>query len=76
VLIGKAMLQGFSIDSIQPQPMTSTGMSDGLALTLMADKHEDATLYLSWRSNGVGLFKNQVGIVGGGHIPVTQFIYP
>lgn len=70
------MLEGFSIDSIQPQPMTSAGTSDGLALTLMADKHGDATLYLSWRSSGVGLFKSEVGIVGGGHIPVTQFIYP
>jgi hypothetical protein len=76
VLIGKAMLEGFSIDSIQPQPMTSAGTSDGLALTLMADKDGDATLYLSWRSSGVGLFKSEVGIVGGGHIPVIQFIYP
>jgi len=76
VLIGSAMLEGFSIDSIQPQPLTSAGTSDGLALTLMADKRGAATLYLSWRSSGVGLFKSEVGIVAGGRIPVTQFIYP
>ncbi|MEE4104514.1 hypothetical protein V2I78_10520 [Pseudomonas viridiflava] len=76
VLIGKGMLEGFSIDSIQPQPMTSTSTAKGLALTLMADKQGDATLYLSWRSSGVGLFKSEVGIVGGSQIPVTQFIYP
>lgn len=76
VLIGKAMLEGFSIDSIQPQPMTSAGTSDGLALTLMADNRGDTTLYLSWRSSGLGLIKSEIAIVSGGHIPVTQFIYP
>lgn len=76
LMISKAMMEGFSIDSIQPQPITSTGTSDGLSLTLPADKHGHATLYLSWRSNGVGLFKSQISIVGGGQIPITQFIYP
>jgi len=76
LMIGRAMLEGFSIDSIQPQPLTSTGTSDGLALTLMADNRGDATLYLSWRSSGLGLIKSEIAIVGGGHIPVNQFIYP
>lgn len=76
VLIGKAMLEGFSIDSIQPLPMSSTSTSDGLALTLMPDKQGDAILYLSWRSSGLGLIKSEIAVAGGGHIPITQFIYP
>ncbi|WP_243247581.1 hypothetical protein [Pseudomonas maioricensis] len=76
VLIGKGMLESFSIDSIQPQPITSTGTSEGLALTLMADKRGDATLYVSWKSSGLGLIRSEIAIAGGGHIPITQFIYP
>jgi len=76
LVIGRAMLEGFSIDSIQPQPVASTATSDGLVLTLSADRSGEATLYLSWRSSGIGLFKSQISIVGGGSAAVTQFIYP
>lgn len=76
VLISKAMIDGFSVESIQPQPATSMGTPEGLSLTVPADQQGRATLYLSWRSNGLGLFKSDISIVGGGHLPITQFIYP
>ena len=74
--IGKPMLDGFSIESIQPQPVSSVGSPDGLSLMFPTDKTGRVTLFISWRSNGIGLFKSQISVVGGGHIPVTQFIYP
>ncbi|MEQ7920353.1 hypothetical protein ABQX22_14255 [Xanthomonas sp. WHRI 1810A] len=76
LLISKAMLEGFSIESIQPQPLRSMGTPDGLSLTVPADKQGRATLYLSWRSSGIGLFNSDISRVGGGHVPITQFIYP
>jgi hypothetical protein len=76
LLISKAMIEGFSVESMQPQPATSMGTPEGLSLTVPVDEHGRATLYLSWRSNGLGLFKSDIAIVGGGHLPITQFIYP
>ncbi|QSB21383.1 hypothetical protein JN403_11405 [Pseudomonas sp. 15A4] len=74
--ISKPMLDGFSIESIQPQPISSVVSPQGLSLTFPTDKSGHVTLFISWRSNGIGLFKSQISVVGGGHIPVTQFIYP
>jgi hypothetical protein len=76
LLISKPMLDGFSIESIQPQPASSMGSAQGLSLTFPTDKSGQVTLFISWRSNGIGLFKSQISVVGGGYIPVTQFIYP
>jgi hypothetical protein len=69
-------MEGFSIDSIQPQPVSSAGTRQGLRLTLAGDDHGDSTLYLAWRSDGLGLFKSGIGIEGGGKVSLNQFIYP
>lgn len=76
LLISKPMLDGFSIESIQPQPVSSMGSPQGLSITFPTDKSGQATIFISWRSNGIRLFKSHISIVGGGYIPVTQFIYP
>jgi hypothetical protein len=76
LLISKPMLDGFSVESIQPQPVSSMGSPQGLSITFPADKSGQVTVFISWRSNGIGLFKSQISVVGGGQIPVNQFIYP
>lgn len=69
-------LDGFSIESIQPQPVSSMGSPQSLSLTLPTGKSGQVTIFISWRSNGIGLFKSQISVIGGGHVPLTQFIYP
>ena len=76
VVLGRALMEGFSVDSIQPQPVNSMGTPQGLALTLPTDKKGQAALYLVWRSNGFGLFKSRIKVVDGGEVALTQFIYP
>jgi hypothetical protein len=76
LLISKPMLDGFSVESIQPQPVSSMGSPQGLSITFPTDKSGQVTVFISWRSNGIGLFKSQISVVGGGQIPVNQFIYP
>jgi hypothetical protein len=76
VTLGNATMEGFSIDSIQPQPVRSAGTRQGLRLTLSGDDHGDSTLYLAWRSDGAWLFKSAIGIEGGGEVSINQFIYP
>ncbi|SEI52714.1 hypothetical protein [Pseudomonas sp. NFR16] len=70
------MMKGFSVESMQPQPVRSAGTREGLELTLPADAHGESTLYLTWRSDGLGYFKSKIGLEGGGQVSVTQFIYP
>lgn len=76
VVLGNAMMEGFSIDSIQPQPISSAGTHQGLKLTLTGDDRGDSTLYLAWRSDGLGLFKSRISVEGGGQVSINQFIYP
>jgi hypothetical protein len=76
IVLGNSMMEGFSIDSIQPQPVSSAGARQGLRLTLNGDDHGDSTLYLAWRSDGLGLFKSDISVEGGGQVSINQFIYP
>lgn len=76
LLISSARMEGFSIDSIQPQPVKSIGSPAGIALTMQVDESGMVTIYLAWRSDGLGLFKSNVGLSGGGQVSISQFIYP
>jgi hypothetical protein len=76
LFISEAMLDGFSVESMQPQPLSSSAGRHGLRLTLAADEQGEAALYLTWRSDGIGLFKSRIGIEGGGQVSLSQFIYP
>ncbi|SDJ26982.1 hypothetical protein ABDX87_28365 [Pseudomonas abietaniphila] len=76
VVLGNAMMQGFSIDSIQPQPVSSAGTRQGLRLTLIGDGNGESVLYLAWRSDGLGLYESDISVEGGGHVSFNQFIYP
>lgn len=76
VVIGKSMMEGFSIDSIQPQPKSSSGNEQGLRLTMEGDAHGESSLYLGWTSNGLGLYHSKIAVEGGGEVSITQFIYP
>jgi len=76
IILGTAMMERFSIDSQQPQPVSSSGTGQGLRLTLTGDDHGESTLYLAWRSDGLGLVKSGIRVEGGGQVSVNQFIYP
>lgn len=70
------LLDGFSIDSLQPQPLASTSGKDALMFTLGADAHGDAMLYIGLRADGVGRFHSELQLAGGPPLPLTHFIYP
>lgn len=74
-LLGE-LLEGSTLESLQPQPAASrTAGGNGLALDVKADEQGRVRLFLSLRADGVGLFRSQVR-VGDRQVPVTQFIYP
>lgn len=76
LILGRAMMEGFSIDSIQPQPDSSGGVAQGLRVIVAGDEHGDSTLYLTWRSDGLGPVESIIALEGSSQISFTQFIYP
>ncbi|MGL6244475.1 hypothetical protein [Pseudomonas sp.] len=69
-------LQGFSIDTLQPDPLRSSTADQGIKWWLQADAAGKSTLYLTVRSDGLGLYESQVVTPGAKALKVTQFIYP
>lgn len=70
------LLEGFSIDSLQPQPLASTSGKDSLVFKLGTDPQGYAVLYLGLRADGVGRFRSELQLAGGAPLSLTQFIYP
>lgn len=76
IVLGKAMMEGFSVESMQPQPAAAAAGPQGVRLTLAADEHGESSLYITWRSDGLGSFNSEVAIEGGEELSIFQFIYP
>jgi hypothetical protein len=74
--LSAAVLRGFSVESIQPQPIASSSSQLGISFTLQTDGHGESVLYLALRSDGVGLFKTRIQTGAGEQVSISQFIYP
>ncbi len=70
------MLEGFSIESLQPQPLRSRSFSQGMRLWVQTDKKGEATVYLILRGDGLGLFRSRVATPGTAGVKLDQFIFP
>jgi hypothetical protein len=76
LVLGAEWLQGMSIESLNPQPANLTSEGRDLVIPMQADAKGVATLYLSMRSNGVGLYKGHLRLRGGPELATPKFIYP
>lgn len=76
LLLGGELLKGVSIEGLYPQaaPLRSEGQD--LLIPMQADHQGIATLYLTLRSNGVGLYHGRLTLKGGETLAVPKFIYP
>lgn len=73
--IGGELLQGFSIESIQPQPASSTSDGQG-GLTLHFAKGAAVTeVSIGLKADGVGPYRSHLGAAGQ-QLSISQFIYP
>jgi hypothetical protein len=70
------MLEGFSIESLQPEPLRSRSLSQGMRLWVQADNQGQAALYLTLRGDGLGFFRSQVTTPGSLGVTLDQFIFP
>jgi hypothetical protein len=70
------MLEGFSIESLQPAPIRSRSSSQGLRLWGQTDNQGQANLYLTLRGDGLGFFRSHIATPGTAGVKLDQFIFP
>lgn len=74
-LVGE-FLEGFSIETMQPDPMKSVSSGQGIKLSLQTDSQGQATLYLMLRSDGLGAYNSRISVPGSPPVNLTQYILP
>jgi hypothetical protein len=70
------LLDGFSIESLQPEPFRASSAGQGMKLWLQTDIQGHASLYLTLRGDGLGLFSTRVTSPGASSVSLDQFIFP
>lgn len=76
VQISGDLLDGTTVESVQPEPRESATVSrTGLQLVVQPDADRHVRLHLSLRADGLGLRRSQVR-VGDVVLALNQFIYP
>lgn len=70
------LLNGFSIETLQPEPLRARSSSEGIRLWLQTDADGRATLYMTLRGDGLGLFRTRIGSPGTHGVQLDQFIFP
>lgn len=76
LVLGHEWLEGLSIESLNPQPANLTSDDRDLVIPMRADAKGVATLYLTMRSNGVGLYRGHMRLKDGAQLDLPKFIYP
>ncbi|WP_027613501.1 hypothetical protein [Pseudomonas sp. URIL14HWK12:I6] len=70
------LLEGFSIETLQPEPLRSRSSSQGIRLWLQTDLDGQAKLYITLRGDGLGFYRSQIFSPGTNGIKLVQFIFP
>jgi len=71
-----ALLDGFSIETLQPQPVRAISAGQGLKLWVQTDAQGQANLYLTLRGEGLGPFRSRIASPGAQPVNLDQFIFP
>ncbi|UDU83146.1 hypothetical protein [Pseudomonas sp. HN2-3] len=74
--LGGELLDGFSIETLQPEPARSRSSAKGMRLWVQTDAEGQASLFLTLRGDGLGLFRSSVVVPGVSDVKLTQFIFP
>lgn len=76
VLLDGSLVREASIETLQPEPLTSLSHGEGLLLNLGTPADGSATLYLTLRSAHVGALEATVSAGAGSAVRFTTFFYP
>lgn len=70
------MLEGFSIETLQPQPVRSRSAAKGIRFWVQTDTQGQANLFITLRGDGLGLFHSRIVLPGTNDVKLAQFIFP
>jgi hypothetical protein len=70
------LLEGFEIQTLQPEPVRALSGEQGMKLWVQTDAQGQGSLYLSLRGEGLGLFRSRIASPGAAAVKVDQFIFP
>ncbi|MFU2325600.1 hypothetical protein [Pseudomonas sp. NFX98] len=74
-LVGE-ILEGFSIETLQPEPARTRSSAQGIRLWVQTDTQGQADLFLTLRGDGLGLFHSRIVLPGTSDVRLDQFIFP
>lgn len=74
--LGGELLKGVSIEALHPEPAPLRSEGQDLVIPMQADSRGVATLYLTLRNNGVGLYRARLALIGGESLAIPKLIYP
>ncbi|MNV62232.1 hypothetical protein D3C71_1547690 [compost metagenome] len=70
------ILEGFSIETLQPEPARTRSSAQGIRLWVQTDTQGQADLFLTLRGDGLGLFHSRIVLPGTSDVQLDQFIFP
>lgn len=70
------MMDGFSIETLQPVPARARSSAKGIRLWVQTDTQGQAALFITLRGNGLGLFHSRIVLPGSNDVKLAQFIFP
>ncbi|WP_434697787.1 hypothetical protein J3P89_12970 [Pseudomonas sp. Z1-14] len=76
VELGGDWLEGFDVQSVQPQPVRSAAAGQGMKVWVQADGQGRANLHLSLLGEGLGNYKSRIATPNGAEVRFNQFIFP
>ncbi|WHS63076.1 hypothetical protein [Pseudomonas sp. G2-4] len=69
-------LEGFDVQTLQPQPVRSASAGQGMRIWVQADAQGHASLHLSLLAEGLGLYSSRITMPNGAAVSFDQFIFP
>jgi hypothetical protein len=70
------ILEGFSIETLQPEPACARSSAQGIRLWVQTDTQGQAELFVTLRGDGLGLFHSRIVLPGSNDVKLAQFIFP
>jgi hypothetical protein len=70
------ILEGFSIETLQPEPARARSSAQGIRLWVQTDTQGQADLFVTLRGDGLGLFHSRIVLPGSNDVKLAQFIFP
>lgn len=70
------LLDGFTIESLQPTPVRTSSAGGGMKLWVQTDTQGKANIYLTLRGDGLGVFSTRVVSPGTAPLILNQIIIP